>query len=128
MTIQIVGEETRCSQFMGYSLRLAARVILYTLSDRQNSTYHSLWYTGWNDMSTMKDRSDHPSLHKRTLYHGVTSHATLLFAFNDLKKWIKKWSYIVGNNPLYPPVQAVPPPLIPSPPPFFLCLLLVFLI
>ena len=85
MIIQIVREETRCSQFMGYSLRLAARVILYTLSHRQDSTYHSLWYTGWNDRSTMKDRSDHPSLHKWTLYHGVTSHSTLLFPFNDLK-------------------------------------------
>ena len=34
-------EETRC-RHMGYSLRLAARVILYAPSYREDSTYHSL--------------------------------------------------------------------------------------
>ena len=41
-TILIVREETRC-RHMGYSFRLAARVILS--SHRQDSTYHGLCYT-----------------------------------------------------------------------------------
>ena len=30
---------------MGYSFRLAARVLLYASSHRQDNTYHSLYYT-----------------------------------------------------------------------------------
>ena len=36
-------EETHC-RHMGYSFRLAARVLLYAPSHRQDSTYHSLCY------------------------------------------------------------------------------------
>ena len=43
-TIQIAKEET-CCRHMGYSFRLAARVLLYAPSPRQDSTYHSLCYT-----------------------------------------------------------------------------------
>ena len=44
MTILIVRKETRCCH-KGYSFRLAARVILYAPSHRQDSTYHCLCYT-----------------------------------------------------------------------------------
>ena len=53
----------------GNSFRLAARVLLYAPSHRQDSTYHSLCYTsrgalaGTRDKlngSTMKDRSNDP--------------------------------------------------------------------
>ena len=37
-------EETRC-RHIGYSFRLAARVLLYAPSNIQDSTYHSLCYT-----------------------------------------------------------------------------------
>ena len=37
-------EET-CCRHMGYSFRLAARVLLYAPSHRQDSTYHGLCYT-----------------------------------------------------------------------------------
>ena len=37
-------EETRCRN-MDYSFRLAARVLLYVPSHRQDNTYHGLWYT-----------------------------------------------------------------------------------
>ena len=37
-------EETYCCH-MGYSFRLTARVLLYALSHRQESTYHGLCYT-----------------------------------------------------------------------------------
>ena len=40
-TILIVRKETRCCH-IGYSLRLTARVLLYALSHRQDSTYHGL--------------------------------------------------------------------------------------
>ena len=43
-TILIVREETRC-RHIGYSFRLAARVLLYAPSHRQDSTYHGLCYT-----------------------------------------------------------------------------------
>ena len=43
-TILIVREETHCCH-IGYSFRLAARVLLYAPSHRQDSTYHCLCYT-----------------------------------------------------------------------------------
>ena len=43
-TILIAREET-CCRHMGYSFRLAARVLLYAPSHRQDSTYHGLCYT-----------------------------------------------------------------------------------
>ena len=42
-------EETRCRHYMSYSLRLAARVILYALPHRQDNTYHGLYYTSRED-------------------------------------------------------------------------------
>ena len=74
-TIQIVREETRC-RHMGLSFRLTARVLLYAPSHRQDSTYHSLYYISrgaWLEweiaqwVHPMKDRSDDPSHHERTL-------------------------------------------------------------
>ena len=69
-TILIVRKETRC-RHIGYSYRLTARVLLYTPSHRQDNTYHGLCYTSreiaqW--VHPMKDRSDDPSHHERTLY------------------------------------------------------------
>ena len=43
-TILIVRKETSCHH-IGYSFRLAARVLLYAPSHRQDSTYHGLCYT-----------------------------------------------------------------------------------
>ena len=75
-TILIVRKET-CCPHIGYSFRLTARVLLYTPSHRQDSTHHSLCYTsrgalaGMRNSSMgpapMKDRSDDPSHHERTL-------------------------------------------------------------
>ena len=61
---------------MGYSFRLTARVLLYAPSHRQNSTYHSLCYTSRGALAgtriaqwvhSMKDRSNDPLHHERTL-------------------------------------------------------------
>ena len=45
-TILIVRKETRC-RHIGYSYRLAARVLLYASSNRQDSTHHGLCCTSW---------------------------------------------------------------------------------
>ena len=42
--IQIAREKTRC-RHMCYYFRLAARVLVYALSHRQDSTFHGLCYT-----------------------------------------------------------------------------------
>ena len=70
-TILIVREETRC-RHIGYSYRLTARVLLYAPSHRQDCTYHGLCYTSHGAQagtrnSPMKDRSDDPLHHERTL-------------------------------------------------------------
>ena len=51
--ILIVIKETRC-RHIGYSFRLAARVLLYAPSHRQDNIYlrpllHQSWSTGWNE-------------------------------------------------------------------------------
>ena len=67
-TIQIAREET-CCHHIGYSFQLAARVLLYASSQRQDNTYHGLvtpvvehWLereiAQW--VHPMKDRSDDP--------------------------------------------------------------------
>ena len=69
-TILIVRKETRC-RHIGYSYRLTARVLLYAPSHRQDNTYHGLCYWLERELAQwvhpMKDRSDDPSHHERTL-------------------------------------------------------------
>ena len=42
---------------MGYSFRLAARFLLYVPSHRQDSTYHSLYYTSRGALAGMRNSS-----------------------------------------------------------------------
>ena len=58
-TILIVREETRCHH-IGYSFRLAARVLLYAPSHRQDSTYHGLCYTSRGALAGMRNSSMGP--------------------------------------------------------------------
>ena len=58
-TILIVREETRC-RHIGYSFRLAARVLLYAPSHRQDSTYHGLWYTSRGALAGTRNSSMGP--------------------------------------------------------------------
>ena len=58
-TILIAREETRC-RHMGYSFRLAARVLLYAPSHRQDSTYHGLCYTSRGALAGMRNSSMGP--------------------------------------------------------------------
>ena len=52
-------KETRC-RHMGYSFRLAARVLLYAPSHRQDSTYHGLCYTSSGALAGMRYSSTGP--------------------------------------------------------------------
>ena len=55
-TILIVRKETRCSH-IGYSFRLAARVLLYAPSHRQDITYHGLSYTSRGALAGTRNNS-----------------------------------------------------------------------
>ena len=55
-TILIVRKET-CCHHIGYSLRLTARVLLYALSHRQDSTYHDLCYTSREALAGTRNSS-----------------------------------------------------------------------
>ena len=80
-TILIVRKETRC-RHIGYSFRLAARVLLYAPSHRQDNTYHGLCYTSRGALAGTRNSSMGPSWRidpttHRTMserpYHGATS-------------------------------------------------------
>ena len=58
-TILIVRKETRCHH-IGYSIRLAARVLLYAPSHRQDCTYHDLCYTSRGALAGTRNRSMGP--------------------------------------------------------------------
>ena len=58
-TILIVRKEIRC-RHVGYSFRLAARVLLYASSHRQDSTYHGLCYTSRGALAGMRNSSMGP--------------------------------------------------------------------
>ena len=55
-TIQIARKETHC-RHMSNSFQLAARVLLYTPSHRQDSTYLSLCYTSRGALAAMRNSS-----------------------------------------------------------------------
>ena len=80
-TILIVREETRC-RHIGYYFRLAARVLLYAPSHRQDSTYHGLCYTSRGALAGTRNNSmvpphesidptTHRTMSERS-YHGAT--------------------------------------------------------
>ena len=54
-----VREETRCC-YIGYSFRLAARLLLYAPSHRQDSTYHGLCYTSRGALAETRNSSMGP--------------------------------------------------------------------
>ena len=58
-TILIVRKETRC-RHIGYSFQLAARVLLYAPSHRQDSTYHGLCYTSRGALAGTRNSSMGP--------------------------------------------------------------------
>ena len=76
-------EETHW-RHMGYSFQLAARLLLYASSHRQDNTYHSLCYTSCGALAGMRNSSmgppwridpmTHRVMSERS-YHRATSHS-----------------------------------------------------
>ena len=90
-------EETRCHH-MGYSFWLAAMVLLYASSHRQDNTHHSLCYTSHGALAGTRNSSmgpsrrinlmTHRSISERS-YHRATSRSLL-----DCARWMyctKMW-------------------------------------
>ena len=94
-----LSERGNPCRHIGYSFRLAARVLLYA-PYRQDSTYHNLCFTssgalvGTRNGSNMRDRSDDPSHYERTLYYGATSRSVCVFVCVFLPPPKKKWNFI----------------------------------
>ena len=91
-----VREETYCRLYMGYSFRLAARVLLYAPSHRRVNAYHGLCYTNFCAGVSLNIHSfivtpvvehylereivqwvHHDGSIWRTLYHGDTSRSRM---------------------------------------------------
>ena len=92
-------EETRCH--MGYSFWLAARVLLYVPSHRQDNTYHGFCYTSCGALAGTRNSSMGPPwriapMIHRTLsersYHRTTSRSNGRVKFLKRIKlnWLKK--------------------------------------
>ena len=89
-TIQIAREETRC-RHMGYSFRLAAKVILYASSNRQDDTYHGLCYTSRGSLAGTRnssiglpgriDPTTHRTMSERSYHERLTK-------FVDVSGWV----------------------------------------
>ena len=97
-------EETRC-RHMGYSFRLAARVLLYASSHRQDISHTMAFVTPvvehWLEreiaqwVHPMKDRSDDPSHHERMLLPWSCILAPLCKENNSVS------NYAVKKSPIY---------------------------
>ena len=68
-TTQIAREETSCHH-MGYSFRLAARVLLYAPSYRQDNTYHGLCYTSRRSLVGTRNSSFYLTTHSTHFIYG----------------------------------------------------------
>ena len=66
------------SRHMGYSYRLAARVLLYAPSHRQDSTYHGLCYTSRGAMAGPRNSSMGPPPHEESIRRPSHHERTLL--------------------------------------------------
>ena len=75
-TILIVRKETRC-RHMGYSFRLAARVLLYAPSYRQDNTYHGLCYTSRGALAGTRNSSMGPP-HEGSIRRPIAPRANAL--------------------------------------------------
>ena len=84
-TILIVRKETRCRHIV-YSFRLAARVLLYAPSHRQDNTYHSLCYTSRGALAGTRNSSmgpPHEGSIRRPIAPRANAHTTELMVVNS---------------------------------------------
>ena len=90
-TILIVRKETRC-RHIGYSFRLAARILVYAPSHRQDSTYHDLCYTSCGALAGTRNSSMGPP-HERSIRRPIAPWANALTRELHLApcpKWIQQ--------------------------------------
>ena len=82
-TILIVRKETRC-RHIGYSYRLAARVLLYAPSHRQDNTYHGLCYTSRGALAGTRNSSMGPlsAIASLTFHIRPFNHKLIEFVLN----------------------------------------------
>ena len=71
-TLLMVRKETHC-RHIGYSLRLAARVLLYAPSHRQDSIYHGQCYTSHGALAGTRNSSMDP-LHEGSIQRPMSEH------------------------------------------------------
>ena len=76
---------------MGYSFRLAARVLLYAPSHREDNTYHSLCYTSHGALAGMRNSSMGP-LHEGSIWWPITPWVNTLTAELHLAPLYKRMS------------------------------------
>ena len=99
--------EGTCCRHIGYSFRLAARVLLYASSHRQDNTYHGLCYTSRGALAGTRNSPMGPPwridpMTHRTMsehsYHGATSRSTLVEVFTFSKEFyilnLHFWKYM----------------------------------
>ena len=85
-TILIVRKETHCHH-IGYSYRLAARVLLYAPSHRQDNTYHSLCYTSHGALAGTRNSSMGPRKEGRKCFY-LTMHSThFIYSYMESDIW-----------------------------------------
>ena len=103
-TILIVRKETRC-RHMGYSFRLAARVLLYASFHRQDNTYHNLCDTSRGALAETRnslmgppwrfDPTTYRTMSERS-YHGATSRSVLYKNIIPKLQKLKNSGYLAG--------------------------------
>ena len=62
-----ISLEETCCHHIGYAFREAARDLLYAPSHRQDSTYHSLWWTNYEPLVVMKNSPNCKCIHHAVL-------------------------------------------------------------
>ena len=98
-------EETRC-RHMGYSFQLTARVLLYAPSHRQDSTYHSLWYTSRGALAGTRNSSMGPP-HEGSIRRPIAPWANALTTELHLAPRQHGWNRLSPNATLaMRPVQG----------------------
>ena len=72
---------------MGYSFRLTARVLLYSPSHKQDSTYHGLWYTSCGALAGTRNSSMGPP-HEGSIRRPIAQWANSLpLSYVPLPNW-----------------------------------------
>ena len=94
-TILIVRKETRC-RHIGFSYRLAARVLLYAPSHRQDSTYHGLCYTSRGALAGTRNSSMGPS-HEGSIRRPIAPWANALTTELHLAPLVVWWHPSTGG-------------------------------